>query len=398
VNAGVARAIMNIDGVQYTRGLGVHADSWYLYDISGLGALRLVGRVGREFTSAPGRVGGSIFLDGRLALSTEAMRKGSPALAFDLDLQGVRQVGLVAWTDTDTMTGDHLNWVDLDLITARDQTYRPGNRVWLDAIRPVGVTPRGRGPRKVSTPVRRGEARSSRFLIPPGATVWFDVGALGAERIEGTLLPAQEGGGPLPETVTFSVDGREGLRAEPALADGPISLGIDVDRNERLLKIAVANTANAEGAVIQDLTVTTSKVRFESQRQRVRSETRSEWALAGMPPAPPIPEADRAGWASRPPRLEEDASLWLRSGGRLRYDLTGLAVRRLRGEARTVGTSACRLELLADGAQRWAVEHLQPDGEGATLDVDLDGVEELVLEVRGWRRCTVDLGDLRLSR
>ena len=390
----VAGRDLAINGISHDHGVGMHADAWYAYDISDLDALRLVGRVGRDSRMRRGLIQASIFLDGRLAFDSGRLRASTPAMAFDLDVEGVDEVAFVVWNGGDTGRSDHLNWADLHLSTEPDEVFTPGRTVAIESLEPVGTRASGSEARSLASigeVVIDGEELTDGIALPEGSAIRYDLRPLGATRITGRLFPVGLNGGTPPSSFRILFDGRLAWRREPERIDEPASFALDVPEGTRLLTLRTGYGEGAEPAVAE-LSIETSDEALASARASLAVSEPRVWDLALLPPASAPGETRQVGWARAPDgswlALEgEDAphSFWHRPGASLTYHTADVGARRLLGHVTVIGPESCHLRaLLRDGDEvLWQSELLSPESEPERFEVSLVGHEEIIVGAIG---------------
>jgi hypothetical protein len=326
-----------------------------------------------------------IFLDGALAFSSGAMVAGTPAVGFDLDVSDVREVSFVSWKGDESGRGDHVNWVDLHLVTAPERVYRPMDLVWLDELKPSGANNPGREVHPIpSLPHGRlrtsGERVSRGLVVPAGALVHYDLRPLGATMVTGRLLPdGYEGEGYPPEQVEIFLDEEMVWRGFPNQIQEAEPFEVAVPPSARLFSIRVSEADEAAPMVVlTDLAVATEETAFLEGRRFMAETAPRVWSLTLVPPMPPAPSIYDVGWSRtidgswlELDGLEEPESLWQRPGTQVRYDLRGLSASRLQAMVAVQGPPRCRVTAVAlanvAGETRsetlWQSEPLEP-GEG----------------------------------
>lgn len=109
------------NGVQsYDKGLGVHAYSEVVYDLTDKDYYYFVSDVGIDATAANhlSSVIFQVYVDGVLAAETPIMRKGTPAEHLAVDLTGASTLKLVVSTADNGNANDHANWADAKFLIA----------------------------------------------------------------------------------------------------------------------------------------------------------------------------------------------------------------------------------------------------------------------------------------
>jgi hypothetical protein len=121
---------LTIAGVTYARGIGTHANSDLTFNISDLSSRRLAGAVGLDdqalgISGVPGTVIFSILADGVEIFNSGVMTHGDAAKPFNLNVQRVNQLRLVANDAGDGTTSDWANFVEMRLSNAQGELDAP---------------------------------------------------------------------------------------------------------------------------------------------------------------------------------------------------------------------------------------------------------------------------------
>lgn len=112
--------------VTYEKGIGTHANSEIIYDLSGQSfkTFETIVGVDQEIGStAAGKntVVFQVFLDGEKAYDSGLMRAATPAKEVRLDISGVKELKLVVLDNGDGNEQDHGDWADAKLIKGEEQ-------------------------------------------------------------------------------------------------------------------------------------------------------------------------------------------------------------------------------------------------------------------------------------
>ncbi|MFW6162239.1 MAG: NPCBM/NEW2 domain-containing protein, partial [Planctomycetota bacterium] len=110
---------MIVAGRKLARGLGTHANSRIVYDLSGGEFVRFRSLVGRDEHAMDGRVVFQVWGDGKKVFDSGPMGKTTPAKRVDVDVRGAEVLELRTLDGGDGIGGDHGNWGDAHL--ARDK-------------------------------------------------------------------------------------------------------------------------------------------------------------------------------------------------------------------------------------------------------------------------------------
>ncbi|MDC0700389.1 NPCBM/NEW2 domain-containing protein, partial [Blautia wexlerae] len=109
------------NGVQtYEKGLGIHATSEVVYDLTGKDFYYFTSQVGVDNTAGNSlsSVVFRVFVDGELMAETPVMRKGMPAETLAVSLAGAKTLKLVVTDGGNGNANDHANWADAKFLTA----------------------------------------------------------------------------------------------------------------------------------------------------------------------------------------------------------------------------------------------------------------------------------------
>jgi alpha-galactosidase len=106
---------LTIGGVDYAKGLGVHADSAVEY-YTGKACERVTADVGvDDEKSSNGSVAFEIWADGTKVASTGVLTTAMPAQSVSADVSGAEVVRLVVTDGGDGIDSDHADWADAEL-------------------------------------------------------------------------------------------------------------------------------------------------------------------------------------------------------------------------------------------------------------------------------------------
>jgi len=115
-NQSVWEKPMVVAGRKFTRGLGTHANSRIVYDLTGGKFRRFRCLVGRDEHAMEGKVVFQVWLDGKKAFDSGPMGKTTPAKPVDIDVRGADILELRTLDGGDGIGGDHGNWADAELV------------------------------------------------------------------------------------------------------------------------------------------------------------------------------------------------------------------------------------------------------------------------------------------
>lgn len=110
---------MQVSGVQYTQGIGTHANSRIVYNLSGGGYTTFNGLVGRDDEADNGWDGGkvvfSIKTDGSSVWTSNVHGNTDGAQSFSINVSGKSTLELIVDKYNDENYGDHANWMNIYL-------------------------------------------------------------------------------------------------------------------------------------------------------------------------------------------------------------------------------------------------------------------------------------------
>ena len=115
-NQSVWEKPMIVAGRTFTRGLGTHADSRIVYDLTGGKFRRFRCLVGRDEHAMEGKVVFQVWLDGKKVFDSGPMGKTTPAKPVDVDISGAAVLELRTLDGGDGIGGDHGNWANAELV------------------------------------------------------------------------------------------------------------------------------------------------------------------------------------------------------------------------------------------------------------------------------------------
>jgi hypothetical protein len=107
---------MVIAGRKFTRGLGTHANSRIVYDLSGGRFRTFRCLVGRDEHAGDGRVLFQVVVDGKTAFDSGPMSKASQAKQIAVDVAGASTLELLTLDGGDGISGDHGDWAEAQLL------------------------------------------------------------------------------------------------------------------------------------------------------------------------------------------------------------------------------------------------------------------------------------------
>ncbi|PFV39489.1 NPCBM/NEW2 domain-containing protein [Bacillus cereus] len=106
---------LTLEGVQYLKGIGAHADSEIVYNLNGQYS-RFTSNVGVDDEVGPnGSVVFQVFADNIKVYDSEVMTGNTPTKYIDVDITGKKQLKLVVTNSGDGINNDHADWADTKL-------------------------------------------------------------------------------------------------------------------------------------------------------------------------------------------------------------------------------------------------------------------------------------------
>lgn len=149
---------LSVGGEKFERGVGTHAVSTFLLNLAGKGK-RFTAFAGLDDEVADGKGSVKFYVlgDGKIIWESPVMKKGDKPAQIDVDLQGIRLLGLLAGDADDWIDYDHADWCDArieftsprapaELVTVRKVdpyilTPRPGDSPKINGAKVFGVRP-----------------------------------------------------------------------------------------------------------------------------------------------------------------------------------------------------------------------------------------------------------------
>jgi len=187
-NQSVQENPLRIAGQAYEHGVGTHAHSVLYVALHGE-AKALTGAAGidDEVNGAAASVRFRVIGDGKVLWDSGVRKANEPAVPFELDLQGVQTLALLADPAGDGVSFDHADWADV--------------RIAFEGARPEAIDPPREEPYILTPPAPR-EPRINGprvFGVRPGSPFLFTIPATGDR-------PMTFGAEGLPEVLTLDAE------------------------------------------------------------------------------------------------------------------------------------------------------------------------------------------------
>ncbi len=167
----VAGNPLTVDGKRFERGVGTHAESWYVLEADG-NALSFEASVGvddEELIRGKGSVVFRVYADQKLVAQTKQVRATQSAKKIKADLTGAKLVILHVSDSGDGDSFDHADWCDAFFTVKDGATLKPSKSPLTEQVGiltpQLGPEPRINGPRI--------------FGVRSGSPVLFTVAATG---------------------------------------------------------------------------------------------------------------------------------------------------------------------------------------------------------------------------
>jgi hypothetical protein len=115
-NRSVWEKEMIVAGRKFAHGLGTHAGSRIVYELSGGRFKQFRCQVGRDEHAMDGQVVFQVWVDGQKRFDSGPMRSATPAKPVNVDLTGATLLELRTLTGEDGLSGDHGDWAEAELV------------------------------------------------------------------------------------------------------------------------------------------------------------------------------------------------------------------------------------------------------------------------------------------
>lgn len=185
--------------VAFDKGVGTHANSEIVYDLSGMNLDRFLAVVGVDQevpTPGASSIDFTVLLDGVSAFESGSMTRDTPSIPVDLDVHGVQALTLLVGDQANGNQDDHADWAD-----ARIMAATRSNAASLSALTVNDVQVDGFAPDVVEYAV---ELPADTTEVPVVAATAADDGAsVDVEQAEA-----------LPGTATVTVTAADGATVE----------------------------------------------------------------------------------------------------------------------------------------------------------------------------------------
>jgi type 1 glutamine amidotransferase/mono/diheme cytochrome c family protein/glucose/arabinose dehydrogenase len=112
-NRAIGGGSLRIAGETFGKGLGVHAKSELIYELTGKGYSRFFAKVGHDDQGFDTNLAFEVWRDDQRVFSSGDLQKGAPAKTVDISLKGASQLRLLVLPGSDGKAdGDHADWAD----------------------------------------------------------------------------------------------------------------------------------------------------------------------------------------------------------------------------------------------------------------------------------------------
>ena len=132
--------VLTLNGVTYTKGLGVHANSEIVYTLGG-SYTRFISDIGVD--DSRGNAGSIIFqvwADGVQLFDSGTMTGATPTLTVDVDLIGRQSLRLVVTDSGNGFGDDHGNWANARILSSASLGLVPSRNLFLNLFNASPVT------------------------------------------------------------------------------------------------------------------------------------------------------------------------------------------------------------------------------------------------------------------
>jgi beta-galactosidase len=105
-----------VAGRKFERGLGTHANSRIVYDLTGGRFKTFRALVGRDEHAQDGQIAFEVWLDDKRVFASGPMQKTTAAQKVEVDVSAGQVLELRTLDGGDGISGDHGDWVDSQLV------------------------------------------------------------------------------------------------------------------------------------------------------------------------------------------------------------------------------------------------------------------------------------------
>ena len=176
---------LKLDGKEYTKGLGVHADSDIRYDLKGL-CSRFNADIGvDDEVGNNGSVRFHVLADGKEIFLSPTLTGSSATQKVALDITGVKELALKV-DNVENYYSDHADWADAKITCGSTNTDATLKKYAASDILPVSVA-NGYGPMEINQSNGESAKNDGHALTLAGATYNNGLGVHAASRIEYNL-------------------------------------------------------------------------------------------------------------------------------------------------------------------------------------------------------------------
>jgi len=111
---GNSLTLLSDSGVKtFTKGIGTHANSEIVYDLTNKGFTRFQSQVGLDQeANSSGSITFQVLLDGQKVFDSGVMKKSTPSKLVDVDVKGKKELKLIVTDAGDGNSNDHADWAD----------------------------------------------------------------------------------------------------------------------------------------------------------------------------------------------------------------------------------------------------------------------------------------------
>lgn len=253
---------LTINGVTYTKGLGVHANSEIVYDLSGGDYDRFFADIGVDDENSGGSVVFEVWVDGNRVYQSATKTGADPAESIQVNLTAANnELKLIVTDAGDGVGNDHADWADAKLRTLTSGSTPPPTVTYLSDLTENAGAANGWGPFEKdrsngeqgaadgNTITIQGVTYSKGLGVHANSTITYTLPANTYERFQSDIGVDDETCG--AGSVVFKVwaDSEATARyTSPTLTQSDAAASIDIDAsNVTTLKLEVTDGGNGVG-------------------------------------------------------------------------------------------------------------------------------------------------------